>query len=373
MSSMDTGSVSVVAEVRAVHTALEARTAGGRDKLTGGGGMTARTLWAFFALAFGLAWGLAALLMLFPDQVVSVFGEVGYTNPLFILAVYAPGLAGIFLVWRHYGVGGLRSYLRRVTLWRMPGAWWAVLILGIPAAMYAGAAMSGTIDDPFPFSPWYQLIPALGIALMIGPMEEFGWRGLALPLLQRRFTPLMASLILGSAWGLWHVPSFFISGTPQSAWSLGPYFVGVLAAAVIMTGMFNASRGSILIPILFHLQANNPAWPDAQPWDTLAFVLMAVAVVVLNRKTMLTRGAHAVTDVLSAGAQPPQLPPTLPVAIARPSAQTSGHWSPRGGTVACDAAAWSSTSWSSSRRGHLPCQPTPCCNQPSSGFIRLTG
>jgi membrane protease YdiL (CAAX protease family) len=111
---------------------------------------------------------------------------------------------------------------------------WAFLVIGIAAIKYLGAAISGTITDPFPFSPWFEVLPALAIGLFIGPVEEFGWRGVALPLLQRRFAPLWASLILGLFWGLWHAPVFLLSGTPQSAWTFGPYVIGVLALWVVL-------------------------------------------------------------------------------------------------------------------------------------------
>jgi membrane protease YdiL (CAAX protease family) len=262
--------------------------------------MTFRALGPFFALTFGLTWGLATLFMLFPAQIEAIFGEVSYTNPLFILAVYSPGIAGIFLVWRHYGVRGLGSFFRRLTLWRMPVAWWVFLAIGLPAIVYVGAAIKGTITDPFPFSPWYGVLPALALALFIGPIEEFGWRGVALPLLQRRLAPLWASLILGTIWGIWHLPAFLLSGTPQSSWSVVPFLIGVVAISVILTPMFNAAQGSILIAALFHFQMNGPAWPDAQPWDTLVFVIAAAIIVLLNRKAMLSRGA-AVTEVLMPG------------------------------------------------------------------------
>ncbi len=258
--------------------------------------MGIRTLVTFFAIAFGVGWGLPILMILFPDQTTAVFGPMGYTNPLFILAVYAPAIAGISLVLRHDGLTGLRRYFRRLTLWRMSAGWWALLVVGLPAVSYAGAAIKGTIADPFPFSPWYGVLPALLTGLLIGPIEEFGWRGVALPLLQRRLAPLWAGLLLGAVWGLWHLPAFFLSGTPQSAWSFGPFFVGVLAVSVILTTMFNAARGSLLVAALFHFQLNGPAWPDAQPWDMFGFALVAVVVVVLNRKTMLVRDG-AVTDV----------------------------------------------------------------------------
>jgi uncharacterized protein len=271
--------------------------------------MTLRTLRPFLAITFGLTWGLAALLILFTDQIEAIFGEISMTNPLFILAVYAPGFAGISLVWRHYGIKGLGSFFRRLTLWRIPLVWWVFLVAGIPAIVYLGAWITGTIAEPFAFSPWYGVLPAMAIALFIGPIEEFGWRGVALPLLQRRFTPLGAGLILGVVWALWHVPSFLMSGTPQSAWSFGPYFIGILALSVIMTPLFNAARGSILIAALFHFQVMNPIFPDAQPWDTLFYVIAAVIIVVLNRRTMLSRG-RSVTGVLmpEAGADAPAQP-----------------------------------------------------------------
>jgi uncharacterized protein len=262
--------------------------------------MSFGTLGVFFALSFGLGWGLPSLLLLFPNQLEPIFGPMGYTNPLFILAVYSPGIAGVFLVWRHYGLKGLGSYFQRLTLWRMPVAWWMFLVIGIPAVFYVGAAIKGTIADPFPFSSWYDLLPALVIGLLIGPIEEFGWRGVALPLLQRRFAPLWAGLILGAIWGLWHAPAFLLSGTPQSAWSFGPFFIGVVAISVILTPMFNAARGSILIAALFHFQMNGPAWPDAQPWDMLVFGIAAAVIVLLNRKAMVSR-AGAVTEVLMPG------------------------------------------------------------------------
>ena len=269
--------------------------------------MKTKTLGPFLAITFGLTWGISALLMLFYDQIVAIFGELSMTNPLFILLVYSPGFAGLFLIWRHYGLKGLRRYLQRLSLWRAPGAWWLFIILGIPLIVYSGAALKGSLNQPFPFSPWYQALPAMAMALFIGPIEEFGWRGLAQPLLQRKFSPFWAGLILGCIWGIWHIPAFLGSGTPQSAWDFGPYFIGIVAIAVILTPLFNASKGSLLISVLYHFQMMNPIFPDAQPWDILLFVITAIIVVWLNRGTMFQRGA-GITDVLMPETNPDHTP-----------------------------------------------------------------
>jgi len=233
----------------------------------------------FLLFTFGLAWGILALFILLPEQIVEIFGELSGRHPLFILAVYAPAIAAFIVVTYNSGLGGLRRYFARLLLWRCSLAWYAFLIIGIPILFFAGSALKGNLfEEPFPFSSFHSLILALALTMVIGPVEEFGWRGLALPLLQRRLAPIWAGLILGVIWGFWHLPAFFLSGTPQSAWSFTPFFIASAAVSVIVTPLFNASRGSILLPALFHFQCNNPIWPDAQPYDTFAFAAAAVLV-----------------------------------------------------------------------------------------------
>jgi membrane protease YdiL (CAAX protease family) len=258
--------------------------------------MKTKTLIPFLAITFGLTWGIAAILILFPNQITAIFGEIGTGNPLVILAIYSPGFAGIFLVGLHYRLKGLGSFFRRLTLWRAPLVWWSFIILGIPAIVFTGAAIKGTINE-FPYSSLSLALPALLHALFLGTIEEFGWRGLALPLIQRKLSPFWAGLILGGIWSLWHIPSFLISGMPQTAWAAGPYFLGIIAISIILTPLFNNSRGSLLIAYLYHFQMMNPIFPDAQPWDNILWIMVAVIVVLVNRKTMFQR-EHSITDVL---------------------------------------------------------------------------
>jgi uncharacterized protein len=252
----------------------------------------------FLLIAFGLAWGILALFILLPEPMVAIFGELTGQHPLFFLAVWAPAIAAFIVVTYNSGLEGLRRYLSRLLLWRCSLAWYAFLTIGIPLLFFSGSALKGNLfGEPFPFSSVQSLMVALVLTAIKGPIEEFGWRGLALPLLQRKFAPIWAGLILGMIWGFWHLPAFLLSGTPQSAWSFTPFFVGSIALSTIVTPLFNTSRGSILLPALFHFQVNNPLCPDAQPYDTVAFVAAAVLVVWLNRKAMFSRKS-AVMEVI---------------------------------------------------------------------------
>jgi membrane protease YdiL (CAAX protease family) len=269
-----------------------------RSSLTDGRRISFFSLVPFLLIAFGVAWGILGLFIFLPDWMISTFGQLTGQHPLFFLAVYAPAIAAFIVVAYNSGAGGLRRYLARLLLWRCSLAWYVFLIVGIPLVFLIGAAWKGNLfTEPFPFSSFWPLIAALFFALIKGPVEEFGWRGLALPLMQRKFTPIVAALILGVIWGFWHMPAFLLSGTQQSAWSFTPFFVGCIALSVIVTALFNVSRGSILLSALFHFQLMNPIWHDAQPYDTYIFVAGAALVVWFNRKGMFTREG-AVTEVI---------------------------------------------------------------------------
>jgi len=256
------------------------------------------SLLPFLLITFAIAWGILALFIFLPDQMTGAFGELTGQHPLFFLAVYAPAIAAFAVVAYHNRIRGLVRFLSRLLLWRCSLAWYAFLIIGIPLIFVGGSAIKGNLfTDAFPFSSFQSLLVALVFAAVKGPVEEFGWRGVALPLLQRKFAPIWAGLILGGIWGFWHLPAFLLSGTQQSEWSFAPFFVGCIALSVIVTPLFNASRGSILLTALFHFVLMNPILPDAEPYDTYIILVVAVVIVWLNRQTMFTR-KHVVTEVV---------------------------------------------------------------------------
>lgn len=257
-----------------------------------------RSFIPFLLISFGVAWGILGLFIFLPEFMGKVFGQLTGNHPLFFLAVYAPAIAAFILVACNDGIVGLRRFLGRALLWRCSMAWYAFLIIGIPLIFIGGSAFRGNLfTEPFPFTSLQALLAALFLAAIKGPVEEFGWRGLALPLLQRKFAPVWAGLILGAIWGLWHMPAFLLSGTQQSEWSFTAFFVGCLAISVIATALFNRSQGSILLSAFFHFSLMNPIFPDAQPYDTYMLIIAAILIVWWNRKNMFSREG-SVTEVI---------------------------------------------------------------------------
>ena len=82
-------------------------------------------------------------------------------------------------------------------------------------------------------------------------LEELGWRGFALPMLQDKFNALGSSLILGLLWGAWHLPLILAYGD-----NIPAYLALMIAHTILMSWVFNSTAGSLLIAILFHASLN---------------------------------------------------------------------------------------------------------------------
>jgi membrane protease YdiL (CAAX protease family) len=271
---------------------------GGNEEYLQPDAIASRWLLVFLLIVFGLAWSLFALFVFATDWVVQTFGELSGRHPLFILAVYAPAIAALLLIGFTAGRSGVARFLSRLFLWRASPWWYVFLLLGFPAISFAGALCKGNaMTAPMLTESVATLLPLIGFMAVLGPVEEIGWRGFALPLLQRWLVPFWAGLFLGVVWAVWHLPAFMLSGTPQAGWAFMPFFAGSVACSVILTSFFNDARGSILLAMLFHFQMNNPLWPDAQPYDMYCYVAAAVIVVWLNRRSLFSK-AGAVTTVI---------------------------------------------------------------------------
>jgi membrane protease YdiL (CAAX protease family) len=61
--------------------------------------------------------------------------------------------------------------------------------------------------------------------------------------------------VLTLIWGLWHAPFFLFRFQFSLFISIG-FFFGLFVGALILTFIFNQSRGSLLAAILFHFTNN---------------------------------------------------------------------------------------------------------------------
>lgn len=87
--------------------------------------------------------------------------------------------------------------------------------------------------------------------LLGGPLnEEPGWRGFALPRLQERYGPVMATIILAPLWAAWHFPLFQIQGwSSATPWQFLLILIGI---SFLMTAAANLSKFSVIVAMVLH-------------------------------------------------------------------------------------------------------------------------
>lgn len=215
---------------------------------------------AYFVLAYAISWMIVAPL------VASAQGLIDVPVPfaLHYLNDYGPLLAALITAGVANGTDGLHDLLRRITKWRV-GLGWLLIAAFSPLAVWGiavGIVVFGMGEPPPDFSSLGTIpyLPFLGWAgwafwiLTAGIGEESGWRGYALPKLQSRMSALSATLIVTLFWVGWHLPRFFYYGAyMQLGFSVLPLAAhGFLAMAIVMTWLYNSTRGSILMAALFH-------------------------------------------------------------------------------------------------------------------------
>lgn len=109
-----------------------------------------------------------------------LFGQFSGNHPLFFLAVWAPAISASIIIGFKTGFDGLRSYLSKILLWRTGFLWYLLVFIGLPLVFYAGSAFKGNLfSDLFLFSILLSLLIAMGLIMIKGPVEEFGWWGFA--------------------------------------------------------------------------------------------------------------------------------------------------------------------------------------------------
>ena len=150
------------------------------------------------------------------------------------------------------------------------------------------------------------LLTATALSALEVPVSEFGWRGFALPLLQRHVNGLVASVFLGAIWSLWYVPWLLpgavMTWSPagDSIPSFVRFFAGSIALSITTTVLFNGGRGSVPLVILFQWLSNLPrAWEleaAISYIDTVIALTTAVVLIFVVRRRYLWH-AGLVADV----------------------------------------------------------------------------
>lgn len=240
-----------------------------------------------FALMFALTWPIEFWLVAAsrswepsgPPELLAIFVGWGFVVAAVVLTAVIDGSAG------------LHELGRRLITWRVGLRWYAVALFGFVLIDLVAVALAAVLSGASPdfskvlahdlFGPtgtlWVFVVPFF-LFDAVSNGEELGWRGYALPKLLQRHGALIASVILGLVWAFWHLPKFLVVGGTHEGF--GWFLLDVLAKAVLFTWLYQHTRGSLLLAILFHASINTSAIflpiMTAVTGESLAFALSVV-------------------------------------------------------------------------------------------------
>ena len=184
------------------------------------------------------------------------------------------------------GAAGLREWGKRLWKWRVRWHWYAIALLGVPAALVLTGmvASGGQVVAPSLMAISLYVPFLLLQMLTTGLAEEPGWRDFSLPRLQAKFGPLRAAFILGPLWALWHFPLFLTEwgGWPDADWTKPIFFtIFCITFNIVMSWIFNSTGQSLPLSMLAHVSVNNfvsVIWGEMFPSVGESAVSIALAV-----------------------------------------------------------------------------------------------
>ncbi|MBE9045313.1 CPBP family intramembrane metalloprotease [Pleurocapsales cyanobacterium LEGE 10410] len=212
---------------------------------------------SFFSLTYFLSWGIWLPLIVGYKGILS--------NALFLAGIFGPALAAGILT--QQSRRSIVRWLRGILRWRISIRWYFIA-LGFPILLIGTVSLLFALLG-YPANFWLlldrgsdYLSELIFVAFLGGGQEEFGWRGFALPHLQRRYSPVISTLILGIFWSFWHLPIVMVNPEFQHGLAIADFlpvifitFYQVIGYAFCLTWLFNRTQ-SVLLTILLHASFN---------------------------------------------------------------------------------------------------------------------
>lgn len=281
--------------------------------------VTTHPVLAYVILAFTITWLLVAPIA------ASAQGWIALrvSGDWHIIGAVGPIGAALLVAWASRGRRGVAHLLHPLRQWRL-SPWLYAAALSPALALLPAAVITRWVDGAWPDLARLAVTPRLaGLgwlvavllpALAYGVGEETGWRGFALPRLQARFHPLVATLLLGIIWVLWHIPFYLYragmvgtTGAEQLAQA-----IIIVIGAIFLTWLYNSAGGSLLLPVLWHtthslvhltLPLISSTW---ETYDGVLTTLLAIYIAVVWWRRLSTGTVYAIDE--AGNPRPPTRP-----------------------------------------------------------------
>lgn len=228
------------------------------------------SIFLYFSLACLISWSAKFYL-------VSIdIGQVSSNIPkglIQLVAQFGPSLAGLMIIFWEKGKKGVINIFKNVTELNVPYKWFlfalffelflfhiVLLFCGISGFGHVRIQTNIIINSYLNF-----LLNVVLLSILTGLGEEIGWRGYLLPKLQSKYKIIVSAIVLSIFNSIWHLRNDCIVMILQNNFTgfsqlyfpdMGLRMLITLPVIFIQIYIFNETKGSLIIMILFHGAAN---------------------------------------------------------------------------------------------------------------------
>lgn len=185
--------------------------------------------------------------------------QVKVNIPISALMAVCPVIAALIFTFREEGSGGVKRLLARILDYKRIDRkiWYAPILLLMPAVAilaYAVMRLAGLSLPQNTYLP-FKILPIFFVVFFAGAAgEELGWSGYAISPMQGLLGALNASLVLGTAWAVWHIIPYF-QAHHSIAW-VAWQCLATVGLRVLIVWIFNNTSRSVFGAIVFHAMIN---------------------------------------------------------------------------------------------------------------------
>jgi membrane protease YdiL (CAAX protease family) len=258
----------------------------------------------FFIFTFFWSWIIWAPLILASIGIIPVSDKLLsiLTIPVVMIGVFGPLAGALFALHHEKGKGSPKKYLRSFLNFRL--GWKAYFV---PIIIFGGSTFIAWVSPelfgeerlPMLLPSVWAFIPYLLIMIVLGGgQEEFGWRGYALPILERKFGIWLANMNLGIIHAFWHLPLWFITGTSQTYMNFGGFILLIVGYSFILSwirkisgnkpfsGLYAHGLANAFIPLIPPLiMRNDVSQPRYWIWVTLTLLIGIIITFLRDKKS----------------------------------------------------------------------------------------
>lgn len=172
--------------------------------------------------------------------------------PLYLFGGWSPTIASYIVLKQFKCVNGFKKWIGNIFCFHSSLQNYCLIILMAVVFLLPQCVICGYESG----APLFTLIFMLPMMLFGGGLEEAGWRYILQPELEKRYGFVIAALITGVIWWLWHLPLFHIQGVAQYGSSFWAFGVNVLALSFALAMILKQTK-NVWLCILFHCVINS--------------------------------------------------------------------------------------------------------------------